>query len=115
MTTIAAAVGDLLVNRRLTVDEAMDRHFAPTFRQRTNGRWDGRDAVAARIAQMREAVAQATVTVLDEVRDGPRYAERHVIDLRKRDGERVSLEVYVFAELDADGRFAWIEEANFQR
>jgi hypothetical protein len=35
MTTIKHAIEDLLNNRRLTADEAVDRHFGPTFRQRT--------------------------------------------------------------------------------
>lgn len=112
MTTIKDAVEDLLNNRRLTADEAVDRHFDPNFRQRTNGSWDDRAAVLARIALLRETVEHATVTVLDEHLDGPRYAERHVIDLVRHDGERITQEVYVFAHRATDGRFVQIEEAT---
>jgi|SRR5947208_13694909 len=112
MTTIKDAVEDLLNHRRLTVDEAVDRHFGPTFGQRTNGRWDDRDAFLARIVLLREAVDHATITVVDELVDADRYAERHVIELVKRDGERMVQEVYVFAERDPDGRFTRIEEAT---
>jgi hypothetical protein len=115
MSTIKALVDDLLVDRQLTVAEAMDRHLSSAFRQRTNGRWENRDEVAARIAEARETFEHATITVLDELRDGSRYAERHAIDLVDRDGGHLALEVYVFAEIDADGRFGRIEEANFQR
>lgn len=111
MSTIKAAVDDLF-DRQLPVEEALDRHFAPGFRQRTNGDWEDRPAVLARIAELREIAEHVTVTVLDELADGARYAERHVVDLVRRDGARVAQEVYVFAERDADGRFVRIEEAS---
>lgn len=112
MSTIKDAVEDLLNNRRLTVDEAVDRHFAPSFRQRTNGSWDDRAAFRARIVLLREVVEHTTITVLDELVAADHYAERHVVDLVKRDGERIVQEVYVFAERDPDGRFIRIEEAT---
>jgi len=112
VTTIKDAVEDLLNHRHLTVDEAADRHFAPSFRQRTNGRWDDRAAFIARIVQLRELVEHATITVLDEHVDGERYAERHVVELVKRDKERIVQEVYLFAQSDPDDRFARIEEAT---
>ena len=112
MASLKNAVEDLLNHRHLSVEEAADRHFAPGFRQRTNGRWDDRDAVVARIAQLREMVEHASITVLDELADGPRYAERHRIELLRRDGQRIAQEVYVFAQRDPDGRFACIEEAT---
>lgn len=110
MSTIKLAVDDLLNNRELTAAEALDRHFGPTFRQRTNGSWEDRAAVLARIVQFREVVEHATITVLDELAVGDRYAERHLIDLLHRAGTRTVHEVYVFAERDADGRFTRIEE-----
>jgi hypothetical protein len=112
MTTIKDAVEDLLNNLQLTADEAVERHFDPTFRQRTNGSWDDRPAFLARIVLLRELVAHATITVLDELADGERYAERHVVDLVKRDGARLVQEVYLFAERGPDGRFTRIEEAT---
>ena len=110
MSTIEAAVDDLLNNRQLTAAEALDRYFGPAFRQRTNGSWDDRTAVLARAIQLRDLVEHATITVLDELAVGDRYAERHLIDLRHRDGTRTVQEVYLFAERDADGRFTRIEE-----
>lgn len=52
------------------------------------------------------------ITVLDEFIHGDRYAERHIVELVKRDSERVRQEVYLFAERDADGRFVRIEETT---
>lgn len=112
MTSLKDAVQDLLHHQHLSVEQAVDRHFAPGFRQRTNGRWDDRDTFVARIAQLRERVDHASITVLDELADGPRYAERHRIELLMRDGQRLMQEVYVFAQLDPAGRFACIEEAT---
>jgi hypothetical protein len=112
VTAIKDAVEDLLNHQRITVDEAVDRHFSPTFRQRTNGRWDDRAGFLARIVLLREVVEHATITVLDELTDADRYAERHVIQQVKRDGERIVHEVYVFAQRDPVGRFTWIEEAT---
>ncbi|KRA35780.1 hypothetical protein ASD68_05200 [Rhodanobacter sp. Root627] len=112
MTTLKDAIEDLLNNRQLTAAEAVDRHFGPGFRQRTNGTWDDRATFLARINHFRDVVAHATITVLDELGDADRYAERHVIDLLERDGGRIRQEVYVFATLDPDGRFARIEETT---
>ncbi|MHC8332827.1 hypothetical protein [Pseudomonas sp. LB3P25] len=112
MTTIKDAIDDLFNNPQLTAQEAINRHFGPSFRQRSNGSWDDRPAFVARIVQLREVVEQVTVTVLDELIDAECYAERHIIDLIKRDGERIIQEVYVFAQFDADGRFARIEETT---
>lgn len=106
------AIEDLLDDARLSVDDAMDRHFAPTFRQRVNGRWDDRVGFSARVAALRGMVRQFTITVLDEMADGTRYAERHVVELVQHDDERIVQEVFVFAERDHDGRFACIEEAT---
>jgi hypothetical protein len=41
MTTIKEAVEDLFNNPQLSVQEVVDRHYIPAFRQRTNGSWDG--------------------------------------------------------------------------
>ena len=111
MTSLKDAVEDLLDRSHLSVEQAADRHVAPGFRQRTNGHWDDRATFVARIAQLREIVEHARITVLDELDDGPRYAERHRIELARRDGQRTVQEVHVFAQRDPDGRFACIEEA----
>ena len=113
MSTLKDAIHDLFNDPSLTADDAIDRHFAPGFRQRSNGYWDERAAFRVRMLLLRDVVDRATISVLDELADGSRYAERHVIDLMKRDGERILQEVYVFAERDRDGRFTRIEETSF--
>lgn len=112
MTTINAAVDDLFNNQRLPLAAAVDRHFSPTYRQRTNGNWDDRPTFLARIAELRKVVERAAITVLDELADGSRYAEHHVVELLQRDGDQIRQEVFVFAERDSEGRFVRIEEAT---
>lgn len=112
MSTIKEAVEDLLNNRQMTTEKALDRHFSPDFRQRTNGRWENRAAVCARIVALREVVEHSTITVLDELVIADSYAERHVIELVKHDGSRIVQEVYLFAQRAPDGRFTRIEEAT---
>ncbi|WP_115563348.1 nuclear transport factor 2 family protein [Xanthomonas arboricola] len=108
---LKAAVEDLLNNRQLSVEEAMDRHFSPDFRQCTNGLREDRTAVSERIVQLRDDLQHATFVVRDEFCCGNRYAQRHTIALAMRNGPALALDVYVFAERDADGRFLWIDEA----
>jgi hypothetical protein len=112
MTTLRAALADLLENQDLTVDQAANRHISRDFRQRTNGQWDDRAGFLARITQLRSNTKDITITVLDDIVDGGRYAERHIIDLLLTDGRRLVQEVYLFAALDSDGRFERIEEVS---
>ncbi|MEU8463459.1 nuclear transport factor 2 family protein [Streptomyces sp. NPDC029003] len=111
-TGISAALTDLLLSPGLDLHEAADRHFAPDYRQRTDGRWDDRDAFLTHIAHLREVVASGTVEVHDELYDGLRYADRHTVHVTKRDGSSVSMEVYLFGEFAPDGRFRRIEETT---
>ncbi|MEV6553535.1 nuclear transport factor 2 family protein [Streptomyces sp. NPDC051597] len=109
---IATALDDLLFNRALTVEEAADRHFAPDYRQRTDGEWADRAGFVEHITHLRTLVADGRVTVHDELYDGARYADRHTVDITKTDGSTVAMEVYVFAEFAPDGRFRRIEETT---
>ncbi|MFJ9690765.1 nuclear transport factor 2 family protein [Kitasatospora sp. NPDC101183] len=111
-TDIAIALTDLLLTPGLELSEAVDRHFAPDYRQRTDGEWADREEFTAHIAHLREVVAGGEVHVLEELAQGDLYADRHIVDVRKTDGSTVRMEVYVFAELAPDGRFRRIEETT---
>jgi len=111
-TTIATALTDLLLTPGLPLDEALDRHFAPEYRQRTDGAWIDRTGFAEHIAHLRGVVADGTIRVHDELSAGPSYAERHTIDVVKADGSTTAHEVYVFAERAPDGRFVRLEEVT---
>jgi hypothetical protein len=111
-TDIRSALTDLLFQPELDLAAAVDRHFAPDYRQRTDGKWDERDAFVEHIAHLRSVLTGGRVRVLDEICDGARYADRHVVEVTKRDGSSVEMEVYVFGEFAADGRFRRIEETT---
>ncbi|AUA16406.1 nuclear transport factor 2 family protein [Streptomyces sp. SID8382] len=111
-TNIAAALTDLLLTPGLELTEAVDRHFAPDYHQRTDGRWDDRGEFMAHIAHLRTIVASGSVQVLDELAQGDRYADRHIVDVAKADGSTVRTEVYLFGEFAPDGRFRRIEETT---
>ncbi|MFJ3518804.1 MULTISPECIES: nuclear transport factor 2 family protein [unclassified Streptomyces] len=111
-TGITAALDDLVFNRDITVEEAADRHFAPEYRQRTDGEWADRAGFIEHITHLRTVVDRGHVEVHDELYDGSRYADRHTVHLTKTDGSTVRTEVYVFGEFAADGRFRRIEETT---
>jgi hypothetical protein len=111
-TSISAALTDLLLTPGLDLDEAADRHFAPDYRQRTDGRWDDRQAFLTHIAHLRTVVATASVEVHEELVHGSHYADRHTVSVTKTDGSSVRMEVYLFGEFAPDGRFRRIEETT---
>ena len=111
-TDISTALTDLLFTPGLDLDVAADRHFAPDYRQRTDGRWDDRQDFLAHIAHLRKVVAGGSIKVHDELVDGARYADRHTVNITKTDGATVRMEVYLFGEFAPDGRFRRIEETT---
>lgn len=114
MSTISIAeILDQLLNRQdVPLDIVLDRYFSSEYRQRTNGHWDDRLAFEAHARKLREIVASATIEVLDELRADKFYSDRHIVRVVKRDGTKVTQEVYLFGELDSSGRFVRIEEAT---
>jgi ketosteroid isomerase-like protein len=106
------ALTDLLFNRDITVEEAVDRHFAPDYRQRTDGRWDDRAGFIEHITHLRTVVAGGSVEVHDELYDGTKYADRHTAHIEKEDGSTVRMEVYAIGDLAPDGRFRRVEEVT---
>lgn len=110
--TIRSVLDELLNQQNLPLDEVVDRYFSPDYRQRTNGHWDDREAFVRHIRKLREVILSARIEVLDELYNGKHYADRHRVHVVKRDGMEVTQEVYLFAELDACGRFVRIEETT---
>jgi hypothetical protein len=111
-TGIEAALTDMIFNRDITVEEAADRHFAPEYRQRTDGQWIDRADFLEHITHVRAVAAGGHVQVHDELYEDGKYADRHTAHITKKDGSTVSTEVYVFAEFAPDGRFSRIEETT---
>ncbi|CAJ0880258.1 hypothetical protein R1479_02613 [Ralstonia mannitolilytica] len=112
MPSIRATLDDLLNRPDMPLSTLLDRDFSPNYRQRTNGHWDDLSGFSAHARKLREIVASADIEVLDEWQDHQRYASRHRVHVRKRDGATVVQEVYLFARLDAAGRFDYVEEVS---
>jgi hypothetical protein len=109
---IQSALEEILNQPQRPLDEVLERYFSPEYRQRTDGHWDDREAFKRHLAKLRELVASAEITVLDELRDGDRYASRHRVQIHKRDGTHAVQEVYLFARLDVQGFVLQVEEAT---
>ena len=109
---ITTAINDLLFTPGLDLVEALDRHFTPDYRQRTDGVWSDRAGFAEHMARLRSIVRSGQIEVHDEFRDGLRYADRHTVTVTKNDGSTARIEVYLFAQLAPDGRFQRVEETT---
>ncbi|SCF06085.1 hypothetical protein [Micromonospora chokoriensis] len=110
---ISDAIRDVAFEPRLTVEEAVDKYYAPGLVHVADGRTRDRAAFTAMVAGIRGNVVEGTVTVLDELYDGPNYAERHRYRMTTADGTVVHREVYYFATLAEDGRFQHVHESGF--
>lgn len=110
--SIHSVLDALLNQQELPLEDVLDRYFSSDYRQRTNGHWDDREAFARHARKLREVVASARIEVLDELHNGNCYADRHRVHVNKRDGSQIVQEVYLFAQIDASGRFVRIEETT---
>ncbi|MFD9367450.1 cytochrome P450, cyclodipeptide synthase-associated [Streptomyces sp. NPDC060020] len=111
-TDITRAINDLLFTPGLDLDEAVERHFTPDYRQRTDGVWSDRAGFVQHMTRLRTLVRSGHIEVHDELRDGPRYADRHTVTITRDNGRTSSTEVYLFARMAPDGRFQCVEETT---
>ncbi|MCU7821048.1 nuclear transport factor 2 family protein [Kitasatospora sp. DSM 101779] len=111
-TDITRAINDLLFTPGLDLAEAVERHFTPDYRQRTDGVWSDRAGFVEHMTRLRSLVSSGSIEVHDELRDGLRYADRHTVTVTRHDGRTTGIEVYLFARLAPDGRFQRVEETT---
>ncbi|KOU28015.1 MULTISPECIES: nuclear transport factor 2 family protein [Streptomyces] len=111
-TDITRAITDLLFTPGLDLTEALDRHFTPDYRQRTDGVWSDRTDFVQHMTRLRSLVRDGHIEVHDELRDGERYADRHTVTVTQHNGRTSSTEVYLFARMAPDGRFQSVEETT---
>jgi len=112
MISITTVLDEIINKQDMALEVILNRHFSPGYRQRTDNEWEGLDSFARHASKLREILASGKIEVQDELRDGNLYATRHRVLLNKRNGEKVDMEVYMFAETDDSGRFIRIEEAT---
>ncbi|TDD39354.1 nuclear transport factor 2 family protein [Nonomuraea terrae] len=80
---------------------------------RSDGKSLSRAQSAEMVAGIRSRTAGGTVTVLDELRDGSTYAERHVFEITMLDGSTLKREISIFGSFADDGRFQELSETGF--
>jgi len=95
------------------LEQVLDRNYSPDFTFRADGKTLDRGEFAAMAARARSQVAGGAVTVLDELRDGSSYAERHVYHVTLKNGATQDREVTIFGSYAADGRFRQLSETGF--
>jgi hypothetical protein len=110
---ISDAIRDVAFEPRLTLEEALDKYYAPGLVHIADGRTRDRAEFAEMVSGIRGRVVEGAVTVLDELYDGLNYAERHRYTITMTDGTVVHREVYYFAKLAEDGRFERVHETGF--
>ncbi|MEU3982397.1 nuclear transport factor 2 family protein [Streptomyces sp. NPDC026672] len=91
----------------------LDRYYSPDYTHRSDGGTLSREEFAHMVARVRSQVTKGTVTVLDELRDGSTYAERHVFHITLEDGSTQSREIAIFGTFAEDGRFRHLSETGF--
>jgi hypothetical protein len=110
---ISDAIREVAFEPSRELDEVLDMYYAPDYVHHSDGRTLDRAGFARMVAGIRSRVAAGTVTVLDEIYDGSRYAERHRYRMTLTDGTVVDREIYFFATLAEDGRFEQVNETGF--
>ena len=110
-TDIARAITDLLFTPGLDLAEALERHFTPDYRQRTDGVWSDRTSCPAHRPPPHPD-PRRTGRGPRRTPHGLRYADRHVVNVAKPNGSTFRTEVYLFAEFAPDGRFHRVEETT---
>ncbi|TFV29676.1 nuclear transport factor 2 family protein [Streptomyces sp. T1317-0309] len=97
----------------LDLQQILDRYYAPDYTHRSDGKTQRRDEFAEMVAHIRGEVTEGTVTVLDEIRSGDTYAERHTFHITTKDGSTQHREVTIFGTFAEDGRFRHLSETGF--
>ncbi|WP_030511264.1 hypothetical protein [Microbispora rosea] len=93
--------------------QVLDRYYAPDYTHRSDGKTLSREEFEGMVARVRSQVTNGAVTVLDELRDGSTYAERHVFHITLENGSTQSREIAIFGTFAEDGRFQHLSETGF--
>ncbi|MET8202871.1 hypothetical protein [Micromonospora taraxaci] len=95
------------------LNEALDEFYAPDYTHRSDGKTVDRVEFAEMVTRVRAQIVSGTVTVLDELREGLHYAERHVFEITMADGSTAKREIAIFGSYAEDGRFRHLSETGF--
>jgi hypothetical protein len=103
-TEMQKILNEVCFDRSLEVRSAVMRYFSPDYQQVTDGHVSDRESFIRHIEALRARLTQGEIEVLDFVRSGDSFAERHQARVTKTDGSRAQLEIYLFGKLDPQGQ-----------
>ena len=92
--SLSAAMNAIFSAERVSLERAVETHYTPDFRIKTNGVWSDRATWMEHAGFLRSVIADIHIEVLDELEADGRHAERHVVAIEKRDGGADRTEIY---------------------
>jgi hypothetical protein len=96
------------------VEQTVDKLFVPHFLLRLNGQVYGRSGFIAHVREMREMTAGGgEIRVLEEINTDTRIAGRYLFRMIPAEGQSLSIEAHLFAQVD-DGKVERIIEVARQ-
>jgi hypothetical protein len=93
--------------------DVVDRYYNADYTHRTGGVVLNRSEFQAMVAGARTQIARGSGVVVDELRDGSAYAERHRFRVEFIDGTVQNREIAIFGTVGEDGRFEHLSEVGF--
>ena len=93
--------------------EAVGEFFSPDYVQEVDGKRLDYSAFLDHVRLLKRTLDRATVTFENVVVDGSTIADIHVVDARKKNGERLRVKVLAFYTIE-DGKIRRLEELTHQ-
>jgi ketosteroid isomerase-like protein len=93
--------------------EDVGAFFSPDYVQEVDGKRLDYSAFLDHVRVLKRTIDRATVTFENLVVDGSTIADIHVVDARKKNGERLRAKVLAFYTVE-DGRIRRLEELTHQ-
>lgn len=94
------------------VRSSIDRYFSPDYRQVTDGHSCDREAFIQHVVALRKTLSAGRIRVDSFLSSGRLFADRHQVSVNKRDGSQVEIEIYLFGELDSQGKILAVHELS---
>lgn len=90
------------------------RLFASTYTQQVDDKILDLAHFIRHIHHLRSVVDKVDIHVQQFLRDGDQIADRHTVHIRLRDGTEVESHVYLFGNVQEDGKMASVVETVYQ-
>lgn len=90
----------------------IDRYYAPGFEHRNDGLLLDRERLVAHVGPARKNVRAIEIDVHETLLAGDRMAARYTMRAVTRKGRTLVTEIYLFAELTADGLVRRVDGIN---